>query len=205
MEINSPDMYVPDINAQPQPPPYPDQYMPMPRMDDTASVIKQIDPSFLLNKIEWNLRGYYTDTDGKPKSEIKTIDGRTIKVKPRPLMNEEGINKILSIASSYITPNTSLSINDKDDIQSRMKNIINHLIVITLENKRKFDIKSHADWVTIMEIVLFPMNMTLKRSYDIGLNDKKFLKGQTVEHIQKIYDQQKQGWSLSSLNPFGRK
>jgi len=175
-----------------------DQYMqqPMqsyPQGDDTASIIRQIDPRNIVRRIELKLRGYQVDEDGDPIEEKKG----------RALMNDEGINAIMGIADSYVNLNTSLSNNEIEEISEIMVQLIHDMSLLLMVHRNDYGIMYSTDRTRIMQIVIPPIYFVLKRSMKEG--DKRFLKGQTIEHINRSFSGSKQGGVLSVLNPFKSK
>jgi len=162
------------------------EYPGQPQQDDAASIIRQIDPKKEIEKIEYELKGYVLH-DGKYHKPANT----------KPLMNDEGVNAILSVVRSYVTLNTTLSNNKDDEISRIMNTMIKIIVTLLYQKKQAYDIRDDAERWRIMEIVIPRIYMAIKRSLNEG--DKRFLKGQTVEHINRSFNGDQGGfWSKLS-------
>ena len=146
--------------------------------DNTASIIKQIDPALITAKIEYMLKGKIISSKNK------------IITKGEPLLNEKGINSVMNIIRSYVNLNTTLSINKGEEISSIMKKLLFDLTKMLMLNRGYYGIKNSTTRDEIMQIIVPPINFALKRSLDIGQNDKKFLKGSSQEHIVRNFAEQ---------------
>jgi hypothetical protein len=154
-----------------------------------TSMITLTNPEPLLSEIEVNLKGLVEMPDG---TIVKTGE---------PLMNDQGVTSIMSMVRGTLNQNTILSnINDKE-----VKGIISHLAYAVMKdlmlNRKKWDIKTGEDRTRIVQIIITPVYLCLKRSFEQG--EKNFWKGSVSEIIQHNQQRKDQGvWS--KLNPFGR-
>jgi len=109
-------------------------------------VMKEIlDPSNIIEKIRHNLKG-----------EIEVIDSLGKKrwdEKGAKIMNDDGINHIISILDSYINRNTLLSNLDDNEILMIIKPLDKELNALFYQKWRKFDLELEHWAITKNRIV----------------------------------------------------
>lgn len=134
-----------------------------------AAVIEQLNPSHMLNEMEMILRGEFKDE--------KT--GKLIK-KVRPLMNDKGIQKMITYCRGIINTNTVISFLDNNEIRKIMNELSDDLVDDLSLNWKEYGITSKPDLDYINNIVLVMMFLSLKRCLQGG--ERNFL-GKTTSEI----------------------
>lgn len=156
-----------------------------------TSIINITNPSDLVEQIENNLRGLRYNSDG----ELLTVAGH------RPLINEEGIQSIVSVVQSLIAQNTVMGKLSNNDINEIMKNLIFTLTFQLMLNKAKWAISEGEDRTRILQICLPPCFITLKRSQEGG--ERAFWKGSIGEHMVHTSRENNKKGLLNKLSPWG--
>lgn len=156
-----------------------------------SNVTRLTNPDRVVDDIENTLRG------------VKKIRGQHIRFREKPYMNETGINDVMSLVKSHVAQNTVLSNLDNQQISSIMK-LLNYTLAKTLMIKRKkYDIESSEDRTMIMDIILVPCYICLRRSYEQG--ERRFLKGAVYENVMSYPEQSNKKGLNTFLHPFGGK
>jgi len=145
----------------------PGQQMYAPNAGHSGNILTLTDPENILERLEKHLRGESENSDGTWCSSHT------------PLMNEEGINKIMSIMRSIVNRITFMSNLDEDHIERHMMFLGNTLIETLLQNKKQFGIQNDPDRDSIMLTCGSLAFMSLRRGFKEG--DKRFFKGSTME------------------------
>lgn len=124
--------------------------------DSLGSLHYQIDHSDVIQEIETNLRNekYYIDKQGHTR---KTKKGQT------PLINEQGIQTVITILKSYLNKINILSDLSNQDIQDTVKYIQEDLADDFYINWDKYGIKDYPTGSWIIHIVASSVNSTLRK------------------------------------------
>jgi len=157
-----------------------------PMIERYASVIKEMtDPSYLIPIIESSLR---REKVIKVGDEWKSIKGGD------PLLNDLGINNILSIISIVINNNPVLNNLNIEMIQNLIRQIYHSVIKDLMVSRKRYGIQSSKDRDLIVNIVTIPVYITLLRGLEGG--ERKFL------GLRPGYAEA--GGSRGTWNPFSR-
>jgi hypothetical protein len=145
-------------------PPYEYSYGSM--MERYASVMKDLtDPSYLLPQIEMDLRRVREVRDTKTGKISLVAFGQ-------PLMNEEGINNVMSTVRMTVNNNATMNELSDDMIERIMTLLLNNTIKMLMVNRGAYDIRNKTDRDIILQLVLLPTHLTLSRSRAGG--ERKF-------------------------------
>lgn len=156
-----------------------------------ANVTKLTNPEAVCEQIENNLRG------------VKKIKGKYIQFREKPYINETGINDLMGVVRSHISQNTTLSNLESKEIKGIMKVLTYTIGKMLLLNRFNYGIKNSDERTTIMDMILTPCFICLKRSYIQG--ERRFLKGAVYENVFSYPDMnQKKGGLNTFLHPFSR-
>lgn len=155
-----------------QPLPYTGQ----PWQGQEGSLRYQIDSSDIVEEIERSLRGEVLMSDGHGGFVYKVPDGC------KPLINEKGINSILTILRSRLTKIFILSDLDQDQIEQITISIGRNIIDNLYYNWDLYDIQDDAGASTILSLVTDSVYATLRKGY-MG-NYLKFLR--TTHQISEV-------------------
>lgn len=160
----------------------------------SQSILQLTDPKNLLTDIEYNLR----QAKYNPLTDQHEFNEENM------LLNEIGIRNILSIVQSTITQNTVMSNLDNREVQSLMKNLIYTLTQQMMLFRRTWGIKNSEDRTRILQCILSPAFLCLKRPFQEG--ERFFWKGAIAENV--VHSQKDtgggEGW-WHSINPFRRR
>jgi hypothetical protein len=146
--------------------------------ESERSLKYQLDIDEILDEIEHIL-----------KNEQRTFNPETGMVsweKPKyakPLINEKGINRILSVARAYDPRSFALSDLEDDDIRKITRKAKDDIIIILEENYELFEIDGHGSASMIVDILVDRIYTTLRRA----------LMGRTLNYLrttQRIHDVQ---------------
>ena len=152
-----------------------------------AALVEQTNPSHILEDIELKLRGYKQNYDG------------TVEQITEPLMNSLGIGRMILLISSVVNQNTILSHLESVEIGKLMIRLSDDIIDDLVLNWREYEIKDKMTLDYIVNIILFPSFMALKRAYK--QNEKNWLNKTVVESIntQPRLDLKKKGGFFNRL------
>lgn len=139
---------------------------------DPSSIVLLTNPSNQLHNLELTLRGLSEDSTGATRIICD------------PLLNEEGINRILGIVKSVVSQVTILSNLDKNGISVIMDLLSDTLAKDLMINRLKYQIESPTARDVIFFESLSNAFICLRRSYE-G-DDKRFWKGSVMEYVQKF-------------------
>jgi len=134
-----------------------------------AALVDQTNPLHVLEELELKLKGFRQNYDG------------TYKKISSPLMNENGINRILFLISSIVNQNTILSHLELEEIGRLIMRVSDDTIDDLVLNWREYDIRDKILLDAIVDSVLFPCFMSLKRAWK--QNEKNWLNRAVVETI----------------------
>lgn len=177
--------------------PPPQQQMPFimgqtPMEQMGQNITKLTNPHQIIESIELNLRG------------LKKWKGELIKFRQIPYMNEEGINDVMGLVHAHISQNTVMSNLSDREIKGIMRLLVYTLGKMLMLNRKKYSIAKTEDRTTIMDIILIPCFVCLKRPFEQG--ERRFLKGAVYEQYLSMPDYDKSKTGLGKiLNPFGKK
>ena len=145
-----------------------------------SSIILMTDPSNDLYKMELSLRGMVLDSQGKPRRVGK------------PLMNDDGINSILSQTQAIVNQITIMGNLSPRDIPILIEFMGDTIIKDLMVNKLKYEITSLEARDKIHYIALATAFVCMKRAFEEG--DRKFWKGSQQEITTRVEGQkQNQG------------
>ena len=134
-----------------------------------AALVEQTNPVHVLEEVELKLGGFRQEYDG------------TFKKVSEPLMNKNGINRMLFLLSSIVNQNTILSHLEQEEIGRLIIQVSNDVIDDLVLNWKEYDIKDKILLDHIVDAVLFPSFMALKRAWK--QNEKNWLNKTVVETI----------------------
>ena len=173
---------------------------PMPRAEESPEIgiIKQLDPIKTLEQVKMNIKGY--DWDRESEKWVKTRD---------PLMNDNGINKYMSILSSVICGLNTFSAYDSKEIGVLVRYVCEKAIPTIHINWKEYGIKSKSD-LQILDIQIFNLaNAAFHKA--LGAGDRNVIRGTVQENMSQraafmqnpgMMPQQKKKGVFSRLNPF---
>lgn len=144
-------------------------YMLEDRQAVQAALIEQINPNKIVEEIKLTLEGKIRDELG----EIKQIGP--------PLMNDNGINKVIILVRSVVNLNTVMSAMEEKKINELMIELMDKIIDDLSLNWKEYKIKTKTDLDTIEGIIKFMAYPTLMRA-NLG-GERRFLGRVTVENI----------------------
>lgn len=152
-QVNAQDFYQPQLYSQ------------QPQIDRYASVIKDLtDPSYLIPLMESDLRRIReVKNPASGKWELENIGV--------PLLNEEGIANVMSLARVTINNISVLNELPKELIVALMESLYQQLIRDLMINRKTYGIAASNDRNLVVSIVLTPIWLTLNRSRDGGERD----------------------------------
>ena len=140
--------------------------------EDTASILERIDPSAVAERLRYKLLGL--EFDEKTRSWIRP-PGR------KPLINQEGAEKLLSIFSSLVNSNVSMSNLTRIEINFIMLTYCNSIIDMIKWRFQDFEIDP-TEAQGIFEIMKNSAFFCLKRAFEQG--ERNFLKKSITSHEQ---------------------
>lgn len=134
-----------------------------------AALVAQTNPLHVLDDIEQKLRGKRMDYDGQYKKISE------------PLMNEQGIGRMLFLVSSIVNQNTILSHLESQEIGKLITKIGDDIVDDLVLNWYRYGIKDKMLLDHIVDVILIPSFMALKRAWK--QNEKNWLGKVTVETL----------------------
>jgi hypothetical protein len=137
------------------------------------------------------------------RGQILDENGKVIQIED-PLLNDEGVRKIIGMARSVATRISVMSNYDKEEIKDYMMRNGNALILLLMLGRNTYQIigNSQAIRTLILEEFNNICHSTIKRGFQEG--DKRFWKGSQQEIISRIETQQKKKGLLSSVLGWSR-
>jgi hypothetical protein len=168
--------YYQDPNVMPQPDMYPTpfSYPNNFQREEERTLVKQIDPSHLLQEIIHGLRGEIKEEDEEGKIKWTKLGV--------PLMNEEGIRSLISDLNPVLSQNTTLSNLQEDEVATHTIEI-GKIVVLKIADQYKNWGVDKSNLSTAVMNVTEPINMALKRGMKEG--ERKFLKT-TIRSTEQI-------------------
>lgn len=134
-----------------------------------AALVEQTNPSHVLEDIKLKLQGYRERYDGSYEQISE------------PLMNKEGIGRMLFILSSVVSQNTILSHLETHEIGRLIIQISDDIIDDLVINWRQYGIRDKMLLDHIVDVILIPSFMALKRAWK--QNEKHWLGRAVVETV----------------------
>jgi len=133
-----------------------------------AQLLEQLNPANTIDEIELVLRG-----------EIKSLKTGEVIKKGEPLMNELGINKMLTFCRGVINQNTTISFLEANEIGRIMIELSDDLVDDLSLCWKEYGITSKPDLDYINDIILTMCFCALKRALNGG--ERNFMKTTTTE------------------------
>lgn len=156
----------------------------------SSSIVTLTNPNSELNKMELTLRGQKFNLDG------------TISETEDPLMNEKGINSVMSQVQNIVNQVTIMSNLEEKEIPMILDFLADTLAKDLMINKEAYGITSLTTRDRIYFTVLSRAFICMKRAY-MG-DDKRFWKG-TVQEIHTTVDSRQKQGMLGKLTGWGAK
>jgi hypothetical protein len=155
-----------------------------------SSIQNMTNPKSLLEDLEYQLKGK------------RKLPGGQIKDISMPLMNEEGINRVMSLVYTIVNRITIMSNLDNNDIGILMLSLSDALIQDLMINGRSYGIKDSVDKSYIISQCQNVAYVCLKRGLNEG--ERRFWKG-SISETRITQDQQAQKKGLLSwINPWSK-
>jgi len=149
----------------------------------------------ILEQIRMNLKGYFWDYAEKKYIRIEGM---------KPLMNDKGIAKYLSIIAPFVSDLTTFSNYKPDEINQYILYICDKAIPTIHINYKEYGVKDKSD-LEILDIQLLIYAAGAFRKA-IGAGDRNVVRGTVAESMitRQGYSprQQEKGGFLSRINPF---
>lgn len=148
-----------------------------------AALVDQINPYHVIREIKLLLEGKEEDMQGNTKSVGS------------PLMNQEGINKMLVLIKSVVNINTIMSALDEKKINEIMVGLMDDIIDDLTLSWKQYGIQQKTDLDRVEGIIKHMTYMTLRRALKGG--ERGFLGKVTVENISsapRMQPQKKEGF-----------
>lgn len=156
-----------------------------PMMNYASSIVTLTNPDSEVYKMELAFRGMILDKEGNPKPVAK------------PLMNEEGIQRIVGIVQSFVAQNSVWSNLDKHDVPNLMEFLYDTIARDLMMNEKKYEVLDSTSRDKIFFTSLSTAFMTLKRAYEEG--EKRFWKGSQQEITTRVEGTKANKGILSSI------
>lgn len=134
-----------------------------------AALVAQTNPNILLEEVELKLKGFRQKYDG------------TFEKVSEPLMNNKGINRMIFLLSTVVNQNTILSHLEREEIGKLIIRASDDIVDDLVLNWRSYAIKDKMLLDHIVDAILFPSFMALKRAWK--QNEKNWLNRAVVETI----------------------
>lgn len=160
------------------------------RHDKQDLIQWQLDPKEILEQVEHDFRGEYQDSDGKWKRKVDS----------KAIMNELGINSVMSILKSRISKVFNLSNFTESDVNMMALQTSMEIIEAIAENYYYWDLQ-FSDFDKVRNMVVHNIFATLKRGFGDG--ERRYL-GRIEQVIHKITSSNDGGKQkgFNKLNPF---
>ena len=160
--------------------------------DMNSSAIEFINPSDLLTTAEMNFRGYY----------FNTIKGQWDSF-GRPLMNEEGIMRIVTFLALHINAFTAMTKFDKRHANALMLDASESLRQLLALNSEDFGIQP-KDFNMLTNNCMHLLNINLHMAVEGHITQHLTSTSHRVESIQESNSREHRGGFLSKFNPLKR-
>jgi hypothetical protein len=116
------------------------------------------------------------------------------------LMNEYGINKVISDFRAFINPNVILSYLERDDIKARSRSYYTNVSFELARNMMNYDIRTKENHAKVRTILGTNFHAALSRAYN-GLTLITTLKNIQVQEVRNLDNEGQRG----GFSGFGRK
>ena len=159
-------------------------------------IIRELSPKKVLEQVRMNLKGY--DWDYANREWKKDPDRK-------PLMNDKGMSKYLSILSSVVTDLVTFSSYKPQEINSLVLYVCDKAIPTIHINYKEYGIQEKSD-LEIIDIQIF--NLTKAAFHKaLGAGDRNVIRGTVNESLARRetnqpYNMPRKKGFLSSVNPF---
>lgn len=158
-------------------------------------IIKELSPKKVLEQLRMNLKGCFWDYEKKAYAQIPDM---------KPLMNEKGIAKYLSIMSSIITDLVTFSNYKDEEVKSLVQYVCDKAIPTIHINYKEYGVQSKSD-LGIIDIQIFNLTYAAFKKA-VGAGERNVIRGTVSEAMiaRTGYPQQmrEEGGFLSKINPF---
>lgn len=134
-----------------------------------AALVEQINPDKIVDDLELRLRGYRKKWDGS----MQRLGS--------PLMNEIGVGKMITFASSVVNLHTIMGALDEKQISKLMIQLMDTVTDNLTMNWRKWGIVDKSDVDIVHDMVMITCYSALNRALYGG--ERKFLGTTTIENI----------------------
>jgi len=183
---------------------YADGEIPLPPIQEKEEppeigIIRELSPKKVLEQLRMNLKGWFWDYD---KGAYIKIEGF------RPMMNDKGIAKYLSIMSSVITDLVTFGNYSDEEIHPLTQYVCDKAIPTIHINYKEYGIQEKSD-LQIIDIQIFNLTLAAFKKA-MGAGDRNVIRGTVSENIaaranygypQPQQQTTKKGF-LGSINPF---
>jgi len=149
---------------------------------NSGNMIEMTDPEIQLTRLEYHFRGYIPDDSG---NFVKKYE---------PIINDKGINKVMSLLRSVTNPITFMTNLEETDVENHTMYFADALIKMLMINKREFEINNDSDRTAIVVSCVSLARMSLRRGLKEG--ERRFWKGSSMEITQSF-----QNPNFSNGNP----
>ncbi len=154
----------------------PEQYEEQPQMpygapfqQNNGNMIYMTNPEEELDKLEANFRGQVLNAKGEYENKFN------------PVMSDKGVNKVMGMVRAVVNRVTFMSNIDEKRLNSFVEHFADTLIVVLMENKHDFRIKTDGDRTSIFYQAVTLAHIAALRGLQEG--DKRFWKGTSQEII----------------------
>ena len=156
-----------------------------------GSIILLTDPEDVLERLRYTLEGKEINGNG----ELIHIG--------EPLMNDNGINRVMSLVRTTVNRGVFLSDFKDAEIKSLMDFLGDTLAKSLMTNRDNFGISDDRIRDDIYFLVLFSCFAALKRAWEAG--EKKFWKGSTHELTMRQQGEQPNSGFINKIFGWGKK
>jgi len=160
-------------------------------------IIRELSPRKVLEQLRMNLKGYFFDYEADKYMQVKDM---------KPLMNDKGISKYLSIMGAVITDLVTFSNYKEEEINALVMYVCDKAIPTIHINYKEYGIMDKSD-LQIIDIQIFNLTLAAFKKA-VGGGDRSVVRGGVSESIVQRQGymgqpQERRGF-LSRINPFSR-
>lgn len=151
---------------------------------EAGSILIQTNPSLVLQEIEHQLRGEQYNPENEKWDATQ-----------EPLMNNKGINKVMTTLRGVVNTNCILSNLSEDDVYRLALCVADDITMDLCANYKSFAVDK-SDFDRIIDLCTNMCFFSLKRSYNEG--ERKFLKTTLRLHETRMIkneEEKRKGWS----------
>lgn len=134
-------------------------YYSPPAITSIPNLLQQTDPDVIANLLEHHI-----------KNEIWDDENKKWEKKEEPLLNDKGVNVLMTAFRGIVNHNTILSNLSDKDIENLMKGLIDQIVVLLYTRWKEFDIDK-SNLTPIADLFCNTAFLALKRAYDNGERD----------------------------------